>query len=129
MLTSTIVVIDDELEVANFQRDILIRAGYKVDVFLNAVSAWERIQEGTVALVVTDWCMPDMSGMDLLIKTRELALPPLVIFVTGYRTMVYVLTAMDEGAFNYLKKPFNLRHYLVAVNEGIQAYHRKVNFN
>ncbi len=72
-------------------------------------------------LVITDVRMPKMSGLDLLrqIKARRPSLP--VIVVTAYGNVQTAVTAMKEGAFDFIGKPFNRDHMLLVVDKALAA--------
>jgi len=61
--------------------------GLNAVTFSNPLAAWDHIKKGGVSVVVSDWNMPGMTGMNLLFKTRSLIRPPHVIIVTAYGTV------------------------------------------
>src|SRR5260221_8808478 len=103
-----VVLVDDEQTILNIQLEALSEIGLSAEAFSDPVAALERIQRGDVSLVVTDWNMPEMTGMDLLFKTRALVRPPYVIIVTAHGTVTRAVQAMNQGAFNFLEKPFDI---------------------
>jgi len=110
-----VVIVDDEIEVLNLQREILSDAGIIAETFSDPNAAWTRIQSGDVHLLITDYMMPGMTGMDLLFKTRGLEKPPHVILVTAHGSVDMAVQAMTGGALSLLEKPFSTQHYLALV--------------
>ena len=84
--------------------------------------AWEHVQSGKVGLVLTDWNMPVMSGLDLVGKIRE-AVAPLkdlpVLMITAYDTKTSVVTAGQKGVDAYIIKPFSVQTIVQKIEEAI----------
>ena len=66
-------------------------------------------------MVVTDLKMPDVGGLELLAKSKELQPDAEVILVTGHGTIQSAVEAMQQGAFNYLLKPLDLKQLRAVV--------------
>lgn len=121
---SNIVIVDDEKNVLDLQQEALLAAGLNPETFTNPVDAFERIKRGDVAVLVTDWNMPQMTGMELLFKTRSIARPPYVIVMTAHGTISRAVQAMNEGAFNFLEKPFSVKNYIESVKNALERFQR-----
>ena len=117
-----IVLVDDDQFVLDLERDALATIGLSAHIFTNPLEAWEYISKHEPSLVVTDWNMPQLSGMDLLFRTRALTTPPHVIILTGEGTVERAVKAMNQGAFNFLEKPFRIETFLKLVQECIYSY-------
>ena len=72
----SIVLVDDEAPILDIQKESLEGLDAEIQTFTDPCAAWVFIQQGDVALVVTDWNMPGMTGMDLLFRIRGLERPP-----------------------------------------------------
>jgi DNA-binding NtrC family response regulator len=123
-MANCIVLVDDEQPILEIQQEALSQINLTAQAFVDPMVAWERIQQGDVSLVVTDWNMPQMTGMDLLFKTRSLQRPPHVIIVTAFGTIPRAIQAINEGAFNFLEKPFDIERYQTLVKDAIEHYRR-----
>ncbi|MEA2627225.1 MAG: hypothetical protein QOD06_3270 [Candidatus Binatota bacterium] len=102
-----VLVVEDEERMAAVVATALGRAGYECETVGNGEAALERIESQAPDVVVTDWKMPRMDGMELL---RELhrRLPGLpVVLLTAYGSVPAAVAAMREGAFDYVTKPFD----------------------
>lgn len=71
----------------------------------NARSAWEQIQAEKPDVIITDIRMPGLSGLELLGRIREAALPVEVVLVSAFADFSYAQEAIRQGAFEYLLKP------------------------
>ena len=114
-----IVLVDDESDILEIQRDALSALKLDIHEFTSPQAAWTYIQNHEVALVVTDWSMPEMTGMDLLFRIRGLAHPPHVIILTAYGTIERAVQAINLGAFNFLEKPFGSEELLSIVKTAL----------
>lgn len=106
MSTSTIMVVEDDSELAEALTDTLQLAGYEVIAQSDGEQALKALEEQSVDLVVSDIHMPKMDGQKLLkrIKTSHADLP--VMLMTAYGSIQQAVDAMRDGAIDYLVKPF-----------------------
>ncbi len=116
-----IVLVDDDPAILELQLNLLEIKGQSADTFTDPFEAWERIQKGRTKLLVTDWEMPGLSGLDLLFRTHGVSHPPRVILLTGHGTVDRAVQAMSVGAYHFLEKPFAPEKYLDLVTEALSA--------
>jgi two-component system KDP operon response regulator KdpE len=109
-----ILIVDDEPQLARVLRTGLKTHGYDVRVAADGVSALETFGDWRPDLVVTDLAMPNMGGLELCRRLRELSqLPIIVLSVRGEeKTKV---EALDAGADDYVTKPFGMDELLARV--------------
>ena len=105
----SILVIDDEIEILDMLSRFLNRnPNFTVQTFSNPVSALSSINNNTkYDLVLLDIMMPQMNGLDVLEKLKELNSDQKVIMMTAYSTLDKVLKSHKIGATNYVMKPFS----------------------
>ena len=101
-------------------RDILDLAGYEVAAVCCAADALEALRADTVHLLITDLRMPEMSGLELLEASKRLSPDLEVIVMTAYATVQTAVTAMKQGAGDYLAKPFDKDELLVTVSKTLE---------
>ena len=123
--SSSVVLVDDEQDILDMQQEALTELGLTSEAFVSPTAGWERIQRGDISLVITDWNMPEMTGIDLLFRTRSLPNPPYVILVTAFGTIPRAVQAMNSGAFNFLEKPFKIASFLELVKDAVNRHRRK----
>ncbi len=104
----TILVVDDEDIIRESFEEIFNKKGYQVIKACNGVHALELLEHSTVDLAIVDLKMPKMNGMTLLKKLKESYTDLPVILMTGYGSEDIAAQALNAGAVNYIKKPFNL---------------------
>ena len=104
-----IMVVDDEIRQCRGLKNILIRQyeGAQVRAFTSAGEALKAMQEELPEIVITDICMPDMDGLELTERIRQMDSGIRVILLTGFAEFEYARKAIQAGAFDYLLKPLN----------------------
>ena len=102
-----ILIIDDDLLVRNFLGETLKRKAFDVTTAEDGHEGIAHLKETGYDLVITDMKMPDMTGLDVLRKVKELAPGTIVIVITAFGSIENAVEAMRLGAFNYLIKPFS----------------------
>ena len=102
-----ILVVDDEERMASVVAMALGRAGYDCETCAGGEAALLAVDARGADVVVTDWRMPGMDGIELLrrLHVKRPALP--VILITAHGSVPSAVAAMREGAFDYLTKPFD----------------------
>ena len=104
---SSILVVDDEEEIRKILSRILEKEGFKVVTAADGQQAMQKICFETPDAVLLDVRMPGLSGMEVLKKIKEIDDDLPVVLVTAYADIHQAVTAMKEGAYDYLAKPFD----------------------
>jgi two-component system response regulator FixJ len=113
-------VIDDDDAVRESLTFLLKTAGLAVRTYENATAFLRDDPKTKSGCVVTDVRMPDISGLDLLRRLRELHVTLPVIVITGHGDVPLAVEAMKSGALDFLEKPFNDDALLNAVNAALR---------
>jgi DNA-binding NtrC family response regulator len=121
-------VVDDEPTQLEFVGGFLRKAGFEVVLMDSAAQALERFRKEPFDLVLTDQRMPEMSGLELLKQCRAAAPEVNVIIMTAYGSIETAVSAMKEGATDYLTKPLNLEELLLRI-ERVRHSHQLVREN
>jgi two-component system, OmpR family, manganese sensing response regulator len=114
-LPMKILLVDDEIEMANPLRHLLQRQGYAVDVAYDGRSGNTLAREERYDLLILDWMMPQQSGLDICRQLRARGDATPVLFLTAKDTLDDRVEGLDAGADDYLVKPFELRELLARV--------------
>ncbi len=104
--SGSVLVVDDEPEMAIALGETLRRDGFRVSLAQNGREAMEKLSREEYGWVISDVRMPAVDGMELLSHLRETAPLTRVILMTGYGTVPQAVAAMQQGAVNFLTKPF-----------------------
>lgn len=102
-----ILVADDERIAADIISAELVSAGYFVDVVYNGSDAVNRIKEHKYDLLILDNRMPGKSGIEILQMVNENQIHPKVLLMTAYATVNDAVSAIKQGAVDYIQKPFD----------------------
>lgn len=128
MTIEKILVVDDEILVRNFLAETLSRKNFEVMTAENGNKALALLKEHSFDMVITDMKMPDLTGIDVLRKAKELSPNTIVVIITAFGSIENAVEAMRLGAFNYLIKPFS-PDTIEAVVEKAQEHLSLVNEN
>jgi len=119
-----ILVVEDDRNMRELMVNVLAEVQPAVEVVAveNAHLAMDYVENNPVSVVVTDLRMPGGGGMDVLgfVKTRSASTQ--VVLVTGYATVESAVDALKNGAFDYLRKPFETVELRCTVERALQHY-------
>jgi two-component system, NtrC family, response regulator PilR len=101
-----ILVVDDDQGMREFLEIMLTQEGYSVSTASDAGKALSRCRKETFDLVITDLKMPKMDGIGFLREVKDLSPEAVVILITAYASGETAVTAMNEGAYDYIEKDF-----------------------
>ncbi|MBL4576269.1 MAG: sigma-54-dependent Fis family transcriptional regulator [Opitutaceae bacterium] len=105
-----ILVLDDELVIRKALEEILRRRRYTVVSVGSLAEAKEYLKQDEFDLLFLDVRLPDGDGTELLKEVVKSPSAPLVVMITGYGSVESAVTCMQEGAFDYIIKPFSMSH-------------------
>ena len=105
-----VLVVDDEPEAVELLVEFLSAKGYEVLTATNGEEAVRRVKEDRPHLVLLDVRMPKMDGMEALRRIREIDPEMGVIMVTGVNEEDVGRKALEQGAFDYIVKPLDLKY-------------------
>jgi DNA-binding NtrC family response regulator len=102
----SILIVDDEEDILNVLKLILTKEGYQVDTALDGKQALQLFRKKSYDIVLTDLRMPEMDGMELLERIKEIRPETEVLIMTAYASVESAVLAMKKGAADYIVKPF-----------------------
>src|ERR1700683_2687061 len=105
-----ILLVEDKAELRAMLRKALERAGYNVEEAPDGNSAIEKVRGRRYLLVLSDLKLPGSSGLDVLRESRKVEATLPVILMTAFGSVEEAVTAMKEGAFDFIQKPVDLDH-------------------
>jgi two-component system chemotaxis response regulator CheY len=121
--TTRVLVAEDNPNLRKVIVNIVRKIGY-LDVVEadDGNQAWKEIEKGTIGLVLTDWAMPGMDGLELLKRVRG-AKDPIkklpILMITAADTKDSILTAGKEGVDAYIIKPFSVKTIMDKIQEAL----------
>jgi two-component system NtrC family response regulator len=108
MIPMTILVADDEPAQRQLLGGFLAKRGWSVELAAGGAEALAILRRTAVDLVLADYRMPDLSGIELLKASQELNPEVPVVLITAYGSIASAVEAMKAGAYDYLTKPIEL---------------------
>jgi DNA-binding NtrC family response regulator len=115
-----VLIVDDEPSVADALRLILEENGYEAVAVGTALEGMEQLRNGRFDITITDFRLPDLSGLDFLRQINgDDSLCPARILITAYRTPQLVAEAISLGVAEVLPKPFSPSALLSAIKDAI----------
>jgi two-component system response regulator ArlR len=107
-----VLVVEDEIGIANFLQQGLEEEGYRVSVCNNGREGLKLALEEEFAILLLDWNLPEYSGLQICESIREKGINSPVIFLTARDTSEDIIKGLQAGANDYIKKPFNFNELL-----------------
>ena len=101
-------IIDDDEGLIHFLTRFFQRKGYAVTSCLSGLAAIDLISEKQFDLILLDYKMPEMTGLEILAKVSQINPEISFVIITAYGTVENAVNAMHLGAYDYLSKPVNL---------------------
>ncbi|MGB6545836.1 MAG: sigma-54 dependent transcriptional regulator [Candidatus Acidiferrales bacterium] len=110
-----LLLVEDKSELRAMLRKALERAGYEVDDAADGSSAVQKIRARRYLLVLTDLKLPGKSGLEVLRESKQADPTVPVILITAFGSIEEAVTAMKDGAFDFIQKPVDLEHLKLLV--------------
>ncbi|AGF79515.1 CheY-like receiver, AAA-type ATPase and DNA-binding domain-containing response regulator [Desulfocapsa sulfexigens DSM 10523] len=111
-----ILLIEDELSMRLGVSHSLSGHGYEVTACEDGIEGLKAIQQHNFDLIITDFRLPGMSGMEILTESMKICPDTGVIIITGFPEVDTAVSAIKKGAFDYLSKPFSNDTLLIVVD-------------
>jgi DNA-binding NtrC family response regulator len=120
-LKEKILIVDDELLVRQSLEKELSGQGYLTISTDKGRAAISLVEEESPNLVLLDLRLPDLNGIEVLKRLREIDKNLMVLIMTAYGSIDTAIAAIRSGAYDYLTKPFDLETILLAVRQALEA--------
>ena len=115
-----ILVVDDEQSMQEFLEIFLRREGYEVQTAGDVDTALAYLESDDFDLIITDMQMPEKTGLDLILAAQDVSPETLMIVVTAFGTTDSAISAMKEGAYDYLTKPFKVDELRIVIEKALE---------
>ena len=118
-----ILLVDDEEALRNAAEKILIKEGYRVTAVATAEEGLARFKADGADLLITDLMLPDLDGMEVLKRAKQLRPAVEVIMITGHGSIEKAIEATRLGAYDFIEKPLDKAHLLKAISKAVERQH------
>lgn len=126
MNTNTILIVEDEEDIAFAIQAYLVNQGYHTVIAANGIEGLEALEREKIDLAIVDVMMPKMNGITFVMKLRERFEFP-VIMLSAKSEEVDKIMGLNIGADDYVTKPFRPLELLARVNSQLRRYSRLMN--
>lgn len=116
-----IMVVDDEESTRKILGEYFTEAGYEVVEAGDGADALRKFLPGKFDCIITDLVMPEIDGLDLLRLIRPLDADAVFLVITGFPGIDSAISAIKEGAYDYITKPFHLEDIQLKVERALNV--------
>lgn len=104
-----ILIVEDDIDSSEILRVLLERDGHEIVLARNGLDGWEKFNGGDFSVLISDWLMPEITGIDLCRRIRAAGKPNYcyVILLTALKGKGNYLEAMHAGADDFISKPYD----------------------
>ncbi len=121
-----VLIIEDERNIAELERDYLEFNGFECDIVLTGEEGLKLAEKNTYHLILLDLMLPEMDGFELCQKLRQTLDIP-ILMVTARKEDIDKIRGFDRGADDYIVKPFNPNELVARVKAHLSRYNRLTN--
>ena len=117
---ATILCVDDEPAVGLILEDTLARAGHEPVHARNVPEALQMLRQGGIDLIISDYRMPGLTGLELLALLQREGFEVPLIMLTGYASVEHAVASIKAGAVDYITKPIRAAQLELAVDQALE---------
>lgn len=119
---NTILIADDEPNIRRVFEAMFVKEGYTVLTAENGKRALDLASTNAIDVLISDLIMPDITGVEVLQKVKQLHPHCAAIIITAYGTIKSAVEAMRLGAFSYLQKPFDMDEVRLVIKKAVEHH-------
>ena len=116
-----ILVVDDDEVMRQTLSDVLKKRGYTVSTAETGGQTLSSVKEQLFDLILLDIRLPDMDGLDVLKRIKDIESDLMVIVMTAYSDVQTAVMAMKSGAYDYIDKPFELEELKILIQKALET--------
>jgi DNA-binding response OmpR family regulator len=124
-MSDKILIVDDEPSNRNILGQELTHEGYSVVAASGGREALKKVESSRPDLIILDYMMPDLSGLEVLKELRKRENDTPVVMITAYGTMERAVESMKEGAYDFITRPFEPDHLALVVRKALERQRLK----
>lgn len=124
MLKHTLLIVDDEVNILSSLSRLLRMDNLEVNTAENAYKGLEKLKTmGGADIIISDNCLPDLTGIDFFVKVRQLYPDSIRILITGYPDLDSAIQAINKGqVYRYIPKPWDNEELKLVVKQALDFY-------
>ena len=119
----TLLIVDDEPNVLKSLKRLLIDTDYKIITAESGEEGLKAFEKHIIKIVISDYRMPEMNGVDFLSKVKEKSPETIRIILSGYADAIAIVEAINEGQiYKFITKPWNDHELLTTIMRTFEQY-------
>lgn len=122
-MNDRILLVEDDIKLAGFIEEELILEGYQVTVATNGLDGLTIARDIQPDLLILDWMLPGISGLDLCLRLRTTGIQVPIIMLTAKDEIPDRVAGLNAGADDYVTKPFSIEELLARVRARLRRTH------
>ncbi|MEM9926325.1 MAG: response regulator transcription factor [Cyanobacteria bacterium P01_D01_bin.50] len=126
-MSEHIILVEDEIKLAQFLEMELSSEGYNVSVANDGIAGLMLVRESTPDLAILDWMLPGLSGVELCRRLRATGSKIPIILLTAKDEVNSRVTGLDAGADDYVIKPFSIEELLARIRAHLRRRNEEDN--
>jgi len=115
-----VMVVDDEENIREVLSNYLESMNYEVDTAEDGQEALNKFEKGDFDLIISDLLMPNIDGLELLKRIREIDKDIIFLMITGYPSIETAVDAIKKGAYDYITKPFHMEDVKLRIERAFE---------
>lgn len=115
-----VLVVDDEENIREVLSNYLISMNYDVQTAEDGQDALNKYQKGEFDLIISDLLMPNVDGLELLKRVRDMDKDVIFLMITGYPSIETAVDAIKKGAYDYITKPFHMEDVKLRIERAFE---------
>jgi DNA-binding response OmpR family regulator len=119
-LTKDVLIVEDENKIARLLELELTHEGYSVTIADNGKEGLDQALSRSWGLIILDIMLPELNGIEVLRRLRKVDIQTPVIVVTARNTTPDIITGLDQGANDYITKPFEIEELLARIRAAMR---------
>lgn len=128
MLEKKVLIIEDDLNIAELERDYLQLNGYKVDIVLDGATGLNKALSGVYDILIVDLMLPQKDGFEIIKEVRKKLEIPIIV-LSARNEDIDKIRGLDYGADDYLTKPFSPAELMARIKSHLKRYERLMGKN
>jgi len=115
-----VMVVDDEENIREVLSNYLESMNYSVETAEDGQEALKNYKKGDFDLIISDLLMPNIDGLELLKRIREVDKDVIFLMITGYPSIETAVDAIKKGAYDYITKPFHMEDVKLRIERAFE---------
>ncbi len=129
MTEHSILIVDDEPNVLKSLKRLLMETEYNIITAQSGEEGLEKLESNKIDVVVSDYRMPGMNGVEFLSKVKERSPDTIRLILSGYADAVAIVEAINEGQiYRFITKPWNDQELLTTISSSIEQHNLQQEF-